>query len=396
MTEAHELHAATMKKPEYAMMPDDEILSLAKCLDPDALKRHHEVEQLRWKVFPALSEGFVTLVDVMGSDAAVVQAARVSYGEGTKKASSNEGLIRYLLRNRHTTPFEMAEVKLLVKVPMDLWRQWIRHRTANVNEYSTRYSVAIDETDTTEPDAWRAQAGSANKQGSGGMIKVWPEGMDEEQTIAYVRKTIPSLAGDDIEIQCDEAGVVHCGGYAITSPGHYLTMRESHLQRLTREVYEERVNKFGVAREQARKDLPLSTYTMAYWKNDLHNLLHFLGLRMDPHAQLEIREFATIIGEEIVAPLFPAAWDAFEKYRRQSTFVSGPCRDVLAAMQKHYSGDDCHCVEGSYSDTAFEAATEIAFPAWMRKDDDGNLKPHREREEVRSTLTSLGLLSAGG
>src|SRR5947209_60017 len=125
-----------------------------------------QVTLLRWQKFPVLDDGFVCLVDVMGDDQAVVQAARVSYGEGTRKVSDDRGLIRYLLRHRHTTPFEMAEIKLLVRVPMDCWRQWIRHRTANVNEYSTRYSLAIDATQTTNPDQWRSQAAS-NRQGSG-------------------------------------------------------------------------------------------------------------------------------------------------------------------------------------------------------------------------------------
>src|ERR1700735_332662 len=124
------------------------------------------IDGLRWKKFPVLDDGFLCLVDVMGDDSAVVQAARVSYGEGTKRVSDDRTLIRYLMRHRHTTPFEMAEIKFLVRVPMDCWRQWIRHRTANVNEYSTRYSLAIDAMQTTSPDAWRTQAMS-NRQGSG-------------------------------------------------------------------------------------------------------------------------------------------------------------------------------------------------------------------------------------
>src|SRR5262249_9899206 len=183
-------------------------------------------DELRWKKFPVLDDGFVTLVDVMGDDQSVVQAARVSYGEGTRKVSDDRGLIRYLLRHRHTTPFEMAEVKLLVRVPMDCWRQWIRHRTANVNEYSTRYSLAIDAMQTTAADRWRTQA-TQNRQGSGGLLEA--------------------------------------------ASGEQLSKAESDLQRRSREVYDERIAA-GVAREQARKDLPLSTYTEAYWKVDLHNL----------------------------------------------------------------------------------------------------------------------------
>src|SRR3954469_23181035 len=130
-----------------------------------------QIESLRWKKFQVLDDGFVTLVDCMGDDQAIVQAARVSYGEGTRKVSDDRGLVRYLLRHRHTTPFEMAEIKLLVRVPMDCWRQWIRHRTANVNEYSTRYSLAIDASQSTEPDAWRMQAAN-NRQGSGDLLGV--------------------------------------------------------------------------------------------------------------------------------------------------------------------------------------------------------------------------------
>src|SRR5215467_14408417 len=128
-----------------------------------------QVDQLRWKKVPVLDDGFVCLVDVMGDDQAVVQAARVSYGEGTRKVSDDRGLIRYLLRHRHTTPFEMAEIKFLVRVPMDCWRQWIRHRTANVNEYSTRYSVAIDSAQKTKKSEWRKQS-VTNKQGSGDLL----------------------------------------------------------------------------------------------------------------------------------------------------------------------------------------------------------------------------------
>src|SRR5688572_21410859 len=124
------------------------------------------LDELRWKKFPVLNDGFVCLVDAMGDDSSVVQAARVSYGAGTKKVSDDRTLIRYLLRHRHTTPFEMAEIKLLVRVPMDCWRQWIRHRMASVNEYSTRYSVAIDSMQTTESGDWRSQA-ATNRQGSG-------------------------------------------------------------------------------------------------------------------------------------------------------------------------------------------------------------------------------------
>lgn len=182
------------------------------------------VDELRWKKFSVLNDGFVCLVDVMGDDSSIVQAARVSYGEGTKKVSDDRTLIRYLLRHRHTTPFEMAEIKILVRVPMDCWRQWIRHRMANVNEYSTRYSVAIDSAQETAPEAWRTQA-DQNRQGSG--------------------LPLP------------------------TATGEQLTADERHLHDESRRIYEARLAA-GVAREQARKDLPLATYTEAYWKVDIH------------------------------------------------------------------------------------------------------------------------------
>jgi thymidylate synthase (FAD) len=224
---------------------------------------------------PVLDDGFVRLVDAMGDDRAIVQAARISYGEGTKTPSDDRTLIRYLMRHRHTTPFEMCELKLHVRVPMDAWRQWIRHRMASVNEYSTRYSEAIDAMHATSPGAWRVQS-SANKQGSGGLID-------------------PML-------------------------GRELTLQEHEFQEAARRVYESRLE-CGVAREQARKDLPLSTYTEAYWKIDLHNLLHFLQLRMDAHAQEEIRAYANAIAQ-IVREWVPITWEAFEDYRLGAVTLS--------------------------------------------------------------------------
>jgi len=236
--------------------------------------------------FPVLDDGFVRVVDYMGDDGSVVQAARVSYGAGTKRVHEDRGLIRYLLRHAHTTPFEMCEIKFHVRVPMDAWRQWIRHRTANVNEYSTRYSVAIDAAQRTAPDQWRLQSAD-NRQGSAGCL--------------------PS------------------------DQGATLTKAETELQALARRTYDDRLAA-GVAREQARKDLPLSTYTEAYWKVDLHNLLHFLRLRMDDHAQEEIRAYAALIGEQIVAKWMPLVWEAFTDYRRQSMYLSRVEIDIVSAM----------------------------------------------------------------
>lgn len=263
--------------------------------DPDLLAKKEA-----GKLIEVLDDGFIALVDVMGDDGAVVQAARVSYGKGTKTVSDDRGLIRYLMRHWHTTPFEMAEVKFLVRVPMDTWRQWIRHRTANVNEYSTRYSEAIDSAQTTPSDQWRKQS-TGNKQGSGGFVDrdSWPEDFEFGE----------NLPGYHL-------------GTANPHPGEWLTYQEEQLQKHAREVYEERL-RFGVAREQARKDLPLSTYTEAYWKCDLHNIFNFLRLRVDSHAQWEIRQYANAM-LELIEPLFPLCVEAFRDYRLNAMALSGP------------------------------------------------------------------------
>ncbi|WP_339910085.1 FAD-dependent thymidylate synthase [Symmachiella dynata] len=292
--------------------------------------RSEKVEELRWTKFPVLDDGFVCLVDVMGDDSSVVQAARVSYGEGTKKVSDDRTLIRYLLRHRHTTPFEMAEIKLLVRVPMDCWRQWIRHRTANVNEYSTRYSVAIDAAQTTAPDQWRQQA-NLNRQGSSGALPV--------------------------EI------------------GEKLSAAEAKFQADARQLYDERLEA-GVAREQARKDLPLATYTEAYWKVDLHNLLHFLALRMDSHAQEEIRHYSTTIGENIIKPLFPVVWEAFEDYRLGGKFLTRLDAGVIQRLMQLQK-------PGGLTEEDFLAVQD---ETWQ------DLKRCRERDECRTKLQDLGIL----
>jgi thymidylate synthase (FAD) len=292
------------------------------------------VEKLRWEKFSVLDDGFVCLVDVMGDDGSVVQAARVSYGEGTRQVSDDRTLIRYLLRHRHTTPFEMAEIKLLVRVPMDCWRQWIRHRTANVNEYSTRYSVAIDSAQTTPPTEWRSQAAS-NRQGSSGSLS--------------------AEIGDE------------------------LTAEEHQLQLDMRRVYQQRLDK-GVAREQARKDLPLSTYTEAYWKVDLHNLLHFLSLRMDSHAQQEIRDYATTIGRKIIQPLFPIVWEAFEDYRMQGRFLTRLDQGVIQRLMQ----------QGTAPPFFDEDFLAVQDESWK------DLKRCRERDECRDKLIGLGIVASDG
>ncbi|MGE3317096.1 MAG: FAD-dependent thymidylate synthase, partial [Planctomycetaceae bacterium] len=277
------------------------------------------------------------LVDVMGDDGSVVQAARVSYGEGTRKVSDDRTLIRYLLRHRHTTPFEMAEVKLLVRVPMDCWRQWIRHRTANVNEYSTRYSIAIDSAQSTAPDEWRTQAAN-NRQGSAGLLS-------------------PEI-------------------------GARFTEDEKRLQNEARRVYQDRLEA-GVAREQARKDLPLATYTEAYWKVDLHNLLHFLHLRMDSHAQQEIRDYASTVGEQIVKPLFPIVWEAFQDYRVGGMDLTRLDVEVVGRLSQ-IAGK-----KGSAPPFSEADFLEAQHDSWRE------LNRSRERDECREKLVRLGLLAEG-
>ena len=257
------------------------------------------LDDILGKPFTVLDKGFVRVVDYMGADEAIVQAARVSYGKGTKRVSEDRGLIRYLLRHRHTSPLEMCELKLHVKVPMDTWRQWIRHRMANTNEYSTRYSEAIDDKQKTGSYDWRSQSNS-NRQGSGGA------------PVKYPNDGYPDVRD-------------------YLSSGDWLTQKENELHEHAAKVYRERLE-FGVAREQARKDLPLSTYTEAYWKIDLHNLLHFLSLRMDSHAQKEIRDYANVIGNEIVSKWVPLVWEAFQDYRLGAASFSKQELDVLKSL----------------------------------------------------------------
>ena len=278
--------------------------------------------------FKVLDHGFVRVVDLMGDDNSIVQAARISYGKGTKKTSEDRGLIRYLMRHRHTTPFEMCEIKLHVRVPMDCWRQWIRHRTANVNEYSTRYSEAIQTMQETAPEKWRLQS-KQNKQGSK-------------------------------EFLTAKKGMKH-------------STLESELQTKAIEVYKERLDD-GIAREQARKDLPLSTYTEAYWKIDLHNLLHFLALRMDSHAQFEIRQYAIAIGQ-VVSAWCPITWEAFQDY------VFGAVRLTRLEVEMLNT-----ISTGNLSDI-----TRLAVSFGWLKQDDAELVRSRERVEFEKKAASLGV-----
>jgi thymidylate synthase (FAD) len=298
---------------------------------PSVLDRSRAVEldAILGKSLPVLDDGFVRVVDYMGTDDSIVQAARVSYGQGTKKVHEDRGLIRYLMRHHHTTPFEMCEIKLHVRVPMDCWRQWIRHRTANVNEYSTRYSVAIDAALKTAPSAWRLQA-SGNRQGSAGLLE--------------------------------------------TARGEHFSTAEAALHSHARSIYEERLAA-GIAREQARKDLPLATYTEAYWKIDLHNLLHFLTLRLADVAQEEIRAYSHIIGYEIVQRWCPIAWEAFLDYRLHSLTLSQSQVTIIQALVRSEP----------------EEALRMAANLGLISSDYIAAKRNREREELEQKLELLGL-----
>ncbi|MBT3216560.1 MAG: FAD-dependent thymidylate synthase [Candidatus Marinimicrobia bacterium] len=214
-----------------------------------------------------LDKGFVRLVDSMGGDNAIVQAARVSYGQGTSKVSQDRGLIRYLMRHRHTTPFEMVEFKFHCKMPIFVARQWVRHRTANINEYSLRYSEARDEFYYPDPENIQFQS-ALNKQGRSGEVP--PE--LKQKVLAYFKENSERSFA----------------------------------------LYQE-LNEAGVARELARSLLPVNIYTEWYWKNDLHNLLHFIGLRSDSHAQFEIRVFSDAMAES-VKKVAPFAWEAYQDY----------------------------------------------------------------------------------
>lgn len=238
------------------------------------------------KEIKCLDKGFVRLVDYMGNDEAVVQAARVSYGKGTKKISEDKGLIRYLLRHTHTTPFEMVEFKFHCKMPIFVARQWIRHRTANVNEYSARYSQLKDDFYLPEESALNKQD-AVNKQGRAEELSA-----DEKKKIL-------------------------------------INLTESYKTEF--EKYEEFL-KIGLAREVARINLPLATYTEWYWKIDLHNLMHFLKLRLDSHAQYEIRVFAEAMAK-IVKDTVPLCYEAFEDYALESMNLSKLEKNFIAQHQ---------------------------------------------------------------
>jgi thymidylate synthase (FAD) len=249
-----------------------------------------------YTAYDVLDHGFIRVIDYMGDDAAICQAARVSYGKGTKSVQNDEGLIRYLMRHWHSTPFEMCEIKLHVKLPVFVARQWIRHRTANVNEYSARYSILDREFYIPEASHINAQS-VVNNQGRGGVL----EGA-EAARVLEILKSDSNRAYDHYESMIAETGP-------------------------------DGEPQDGLARELARMNLPANIYTQWYWKVDLHNLFHFLRLRADEHAQYEIRVYADAICK-VVADWVPAAYGAFEDYRLGGATMSGKALDCIRRMLK--------------------------------------------------------------
>ncbi|THD75769.1 FAD-dependent thymidylate synthase [Thalassobius vesicularis] len=249
------------------------------------------MESHLYTAYPVLDHGFVRVIDYMGDDAAICQAARVSYGKGTKSVQNDEGLIRYLMRHWHSTPFEMCEIKLHVKLPVFVARQWIRHRTANVNEYSARYSILDREFYIPAPEHLAAQS-VVNNQGRGEALTG-----DEAARVLDILKSDANRAYDHYESMISEDG------------------------------------QQGLARELARMNLPANIYTQWYWKVDLHNLFHFLRLRADSHAQYEIRVYAEEICK-IVADWVPFAYRAFEDYRMGGETLSAAALDCVRRMLK--------------------------------------------------------------
>ena len=253
------------------------------------------LESILYKPFKVLDSGFIRVIDYMGDDSAIVQSARVSYGEGTKKVSNDKGLIRYLMKNWHTTPFEMCEIKFHIKLPIFIARQWIRHRTANVNEYSARYSILDKEFYIPRPEHMSSQS-ATNKQGRG-------SNLSKKDTEKFIK-----ILKDDAD----------------RNYKHYENMLNENQ---SGEIIND--DKEGLSRELARINLTLNTYTQWYWKIDLHNLLHFLYLREDAHAQYEIQAYAEIILNKIVKRWVPHTYSAFKEFQLESYNLSKTAIEVI-------------------------------------------------------------------
>lgn len=290
-----------------------------------------ELDNILGLKFKVLDDGFVYVVDYMGTDESITRAARVSYGKGTRSISDDEKLIRYLVRNNHSSPIEMAEITLHIRMPLYVFGQLVRHRTASLNCRSYRYSEIDDKVQLTKTDKWRLQS-KTNKQGSDS---------------SYVKNDL----------------------------GIFLTDQELEFSSLAKEVYNKRIF-FGVSREQARKDMPQSLYTEFYWKIDLRNLLHFLKLRTDKHAQEEIREYANIILENIVKIWVPLTYKAFIDYQRDNMNLSAIEIEIIKLLS-----------QGKY----YEASSRLMELNILEYDENKALKPNRERTELEDKLKILDI-----
>ena len=265
----------------------EEIEALRSEISETARVTAPELEAVLYKPIEVLDHGFIRVIDYMGDDSSIVQSARVSYGKGTKKISNDKGLIKYLMRHRHSTPFEMCEIKFHIKLPIFIARQWIRHRTANVNEYSARYSILDKEFYIPSAENLAAQS-AINNQGRGDVLTD-----DEASNVIQILKKDAEQTYSNYETLLNES-----------SEGNIIDESKS-----------------GIARELARMNLTLNTYTQWYWKIDLNNLLHFLALRADDHAQYEIRVYADAM-LDIVKKWVPLTYEAFEDYRIGGTELS--------------------------------------------------------------------------
>lgn len=284
--------------PEQRAEIDDLRKSEGRTLRPVSA----DLEDVLYKPLPVLDHGFVRVIDYMGDDAAVVQAARVSYGRGTKRVQEDRGLINYLLRHWHTTPFEMAEIKLHVKLPIFVARQWIRHRTANVNEYSARYSVLDREFYLPAPEHLAAQS-SNNRQGRGELLT----GDEAAEVMDLLRRDAERCYHD------------------------YASMLNEH-----EDGTKVREDRMGLARELARMNLSLNFYTQWYWKTDLHNFMSFLRLRADAHAQYEIRAYAEVM-TDLLRRWVPLTYEAFMEHRMGAAQFSAT---ALKAIRRMIAGED--------------------------------------------------------
>ena len=277
----------------------DEIEALRSEISETARVTAPELEAVLYRPVEVLDHGFIRVIDYMGDDSSIVQSARVSYGKGTKKISNDKGLIKYLMRHRHSTPFEMCEIKFHIKLPIFIARQWIRHRTANVNEYSARYSILDKEFYIPSAENLAAQS-AINNQGRGDALTD-----DEASNVIQILKKDAEQTYSNYETLLNES-----------SEGNIIDESKS-----------------GIARELARMNLTLNTYTQWYWKIDLNNLLHFLALRADDHAQYEIRVYADAM-LDIVKKWVPLTYEAFEDYRIGGTELSAKEVNLMRKLLK--------------------------------------------------------------